>query len=168
MEQSRVVGVNGPGGKPGSGYAVAAHLVLTSAHVCPEPGNQVTVFQHGRPPCTARVVWRGTPEGRDDAALVLVDDPSWIPPCSSSGTRWGRLASSTPGTPCETWGLPNMVQQKGRPNDYLHPVGTLNFGDRSIGNRYVMNVDGHPPAPRADGASPWGASRVALCSVPIC
>lgn len=62
-----------------------------------------------------------------------------------------------------------MVQQKGRPNDYLHPVGTLNFGDRSIGNRYVMNVDGHPPAPRADGASPWGgASRVALCSVPIC
>ncbi|MFF3087638.1 tetratricopeptide repeat protein [Streptomyces nojiriensis] len=38
----------------------------------------------------------------------------------------------------------------------LQPSGTLNPGDRYVGNRYVMNLKEHPPAATADGSSPWG------------
>ncbi|MFE4633979.1 tetratricopeptide repeat protein [Streptomyces sp. NPDC056773] len=40
--------------------------------------------------------------------------------------------------------------------DTLQPSGTLNPGDRYVGNRYVMNLDQHPPAATADASSPWG------------
>jgi len=38
----------------------------------------------------------------------------------------------------------------------MQPSGTINPGDRYVGNRYVMSVDAHPPADRQDGSSPWG------------
>ncbi|MGW4807640.1 tetratricopeptide repeat protein, partial [Kitasatospora sp. NPDC004272] len=156
MERDRVVVVEGPDG-PGSGYAIAARLVLTSAHAVPAPGGRVPVFRPGRAAeHPARVLWRGTPGGRDDAALLLVEDPAWTPPASGTPLRWGRLATTRPGTPCETWGAPDLVQHPGRPTDQLHPSGTLNPGDRDIGNRYAMNLDGHPPEPAAPGRSPWG------------
>ncbi|MFG3055526.1 tetratricopeptide repeat protein [Kitasatospora sp. NPDC048239] len=156
MEKDRIVVVRGSGG-PGSGYVIAPHLVLTSAHVVPASGGGVSVFRPGRAALyTGQVVWRGTPEGRDDAALVLVEDSGWTPPDGGRPMRWGRLATILTGTPCETWGAPDLVQRKDRPTDTLHPTGTLNPGDREVGNRYVMNIDGHPPAPVGDGKSPWG------------
>ncbi|MEU2630398.1 tetratricopeptide repeat protein, partial [Kitasatospora sp. NPDC007106] len=156
MEKDRVVVVRGSGG-PGSGYVIAPRLVLTSAHVVPALGGDVSVFRAGKKPVhTGRVVWRGTPNGRDDAALVLMDEHGWIPPGDDRPVRWGRLATTRPGTRCEAWGSPDLVQRKDRPTDTEHETGWLNPGDREVGNRYVMNLDGHPPAPVGDGKSPWG------------
>ena len=60
-----------PPGGPGSGYVVAPRLVLTSAHVVRAIDTVVEVFRPGRVGTfTGRVVWCGTPAGRDDAALV--------------------------------------------------------------------------------------------------
>ncbi len=65
----------------GSGYVVAPRLVLTSAHATGEVDTRVTVFAAGAPETwSGVVVWRGAPGGRDDAALVAVDDPAWSPP----------------------------------------------------------------------------------------
>ncbi|WP_240677884.1 tetratricopeptide repeat protein, partial [Actinacidiphila soli] len=155
MDRARVVAVEGTGG-PGSGYVVAPRLVLTSAHAVPAPGGTVSLFRPGQVDrWSATVVWRGTPGGRDDAALVRVDDPAWAPP-PGAPVRWGRLATHRPGTACQAWGVPELVQRPGRATDTLQPSGTLNPGDRYVGNRYVMNLDQHPPHPTTDGTSPWG------------
>ncbi|MET7704058.1 tetratricopeptide repeat protein [Streptomyces sp. NPDC005485] len=155
MEHGRVVAVEGPDG-PGSGYVIAGRLVLTSAHGVPGEGQAVTLFRPGRPErWQGTVVWRGSPSGRDDAALIHLADPAWLPP-SGPAVRWGRLVTDRPGTPCEAWGIPELVQRPGRATDTLQPSGTLNPGDRQVGNRYVMNLDHHPPAATDDGASPWG------------
>ncbi|MEE1765327.1 tetratricopeptide repeat protein [Streptomyces sp. SP18BB07] len=155
MDRARVVAIDGGAG-PGTGYVLAPRLVLTSAHVAPEPGIPVTLFKPGQPDqWEATVIWRGTPGGRDDAALIRVDGTSWVPP-RSPPVRWGRLVTHRPGTPCEAWGVPEIVQRLGRATDTLQPSGTLNPGDRYVGNRYVMNLDQHPPAAARDGSSPWG------------
>ncbi|MFI8529908.1 hypothetical protein ACIGMX_06560 [Streptomyces aquilus] len=142
---------------------IATRLVLTSAHVVPAEGANVELFRPGqRQVYTALVVWRGEPGGRDDAALLRVDDPAWDPP-PGVPIRWGRLVTHRPGTPCETWGVPDVVQRPERPIDTLHPSGVINPGDRFVGNRYVMNLNQHPPAPTQDGTSPWsGLSGAAL------
>ncbi|MGW5449077.1 hypothetical protein [Streptomyces asiaticus] len=141
---------------PGSGYVIAPRLMLTSAHVVPELGAAASLFRPGQAPrWRGTVVWRGTPGGRDDAALVRIDDPAWAPP-PGGPARWGRLITHRPGTPCDAWGVPDLVQRPGRAVDTLHPSGTLNPGDRYVGNRYVMNLSQHPPVPAAEGNSPWG------------
>lgn len=161
MDRRRVVAVAGPKG-PGSGYVIASRLVLTSAHVVSEEDSVIQLFRPGQPQIyTALVVWRGEPGGRDDAALLRVDDPAWDPP--GLPIRWGQLVTDRPGTPCETWGVPEVVQRPERPIDTLHPSGSINPGDRFVGNRYVMNLNQHPPAPPQDGTSPWsGLSGAAL------
>ncbi|MEV6011059.1 tetratricopeptide repeat protein [Streptomyces sp. NPDC051976] len=160
MQRDRVVGVDGPRG-PGSGYVVGGRLVLTSAHVVPETGGTARVFRPGWPGThRSRVVWRGTPGGRDDAALLVVEDGDapreclWEP--VRGVVRWGRLATSRPRTPCESWGLADLVQRPGRAADTVQPVGTLSPGDRFVGNRYVMALDAQPPEPLPGGGSPWG------------
>ncbi|MEU0237284.1 tetratricopeptide repeat protein [Nocardiopsis sp. NPDC006198] len=138
----------------GSGCVIASHLLLTSAHVVPPPGGEVSFFTATDARVhTGRVTWRGTPGGMDDAALVEITDPGWAPP--PLRTRWGRLVTNRPGTPCHTWGYPDLVQRQGRPVETAQPSGTLNPGDRMIGHRYVMNISGHPPQWDRDG-SPWG------------
>ncbi|MFF4230069.1 tetratricopeptide repeat protein, partial [Streptomyces sp. NPDC001820] len=135
---------------------IAPRLVLTSAHVVPAPGGTVSMFHPGKTPSwTGTVVWRGTPGGRDDAALVRIDDPDWAP-LSGAPARWGRLVTHQPGTACEAWGMPELVQRPDRAVDTLQPSGTLNPGDRYVANRYVMSLAQHPPAPTADESSPWG------------
>ncbi|MFD0260199.1 hypothetical protein ACFVH7_18230, partial [Kitasatospora indigofera] len=135
---------------------IAPSLVLTSAHVAPDVGGTVSVYRPGQAGAyAARTVWRGSPGGVDDAALLLVDDTAWEP-VAGAGVRWGRLVTTRPGTACETWGIPDLVQREGRATDTLHPAGTLNPGDRDVGNRYVMNITTHPPDAREDGGSPWG------------
>ncbi|MER7568948.1 tetratricopeptide repeat protein [Streptomyces sp. NPDC097941] len=150
MNWDSVVAVTGADG-PGSGYLVGPRLVLTSGHVGRAEGRAVTVFRPGRPgEFAGTVVWCGTRGGRDDAALVLIDDPHWVP--AGEAAPWGRTVTHRTGISCACWGVPNLVQRPGRPVDVSQLSGRLNAGDRMVGDRYVMQLDGHPP----DGPSPWG------------
>jgi hypothetical protein len=111
----------------------------------------------------ARVVWRGTPGGRDDAALVLVDDPRWR--ASAGAVRWGQTVTCRPGIPCETWGYPEFMLRAGQAPDTAHPSGTINPGDRYVSDRYVLNLTGYPPT-AVSASSPWaGLSGAAVFSV---
>ncbi|MFG3012258.1 tetratricopeptide repeat protein [Streptomyces cinerochromogenes] len=148
-----MVTINGTG--PGSGYVVAPRLVLTSAHVVPEVGVTTSLFRPGKDVVyQAEVVWRGTPEGRDDAALLHVTDPAWQQP-DGGNARWGRTVTHRSNIACEAVGAPDVMQRPGRAVELSHASGTLNPGDRHIGNRYVMKLDSQPPESDTDG-SPWG------------
>ncbi|MFD5090423.1 trypsin-like peptidase domain-containing protein, partial [Amycolatopsis thailandensis] len=160
MERERVVAVSGPGGQ-GSGYVIAPQLVLTSAHVVTALEASVTVFRPGgRGTATARPVWCGTPAGRDDAALVLIDDPTWTP-LPDTWIAWGRTVTYQPGIPCQVWGRPQIVQRDAQPPDTSQVTGTLNPGSRIIADRYQIELDLFPP----EGNSPWaGMSGAAVFS----
>lgn len=162
MKRERLVAVGGPGG-PGSGYAIGPRLVLTSAHVAGRRGALVQVFRPGtRTVSGGVVVWCGTPGGRDDAALVEVDDAGWRPP-KGTGVRWGRLVTEQPGQPCETWGVPDVAQRPGVAVETAQLAGTVNPGSGYVANRHLMDLSPHPPAWPADGSSPWsGLSGAAM------
>ncbi|MGO1025697.1 tetratricopeptide repeat protein [Streptomyces rubiginosohelvolus] len=147
--------MTGPGG-PGSGYAVGGRLVLTSAHVVARADELVKVFQPGGAGTLGgRVVWCGTPSGRDDVALVLLDDdPTWQVPKAMVG--WGRMVTDRPGTTCQTWGAPDMAQRTGQPVEAAQLKGTINPGTGFAGNQYVMDLLQHPPRWSHEGTSPWG------------
>ncbi len=158
MELERVIAVRGPGG-PGSGYLVASRLVATSAHVVGAVGSQVEMFRPGRVrEFKGTVAWRGTPSGKNDAALVLIQDidgesPSGLP------IRWGRTVTFRPGLRCHTCGMPDIAQMPGKPAEVAQPSGTLNPGDGVIADRYVLSVDGPAPVSRShqtQSSSPWG------------
>ncbi|MFI5527527.1 tetratricopeptide repeat protein [Kitasatospora sp. NPDC051853] len=162
MEQERLAVVTGPGGH-GSGYAVGGRLVLTSAHVTGPVGTEVTVFHPvGTGTARARVLWAGTPKGRDDAALVLVDaSPHWQPP--TAPVLWGRLGTTIPGTPCETWGTPDEAQSAGPAVEASHLAGEMNPGSGFAGNQYVMDLRTPVSAWAGPGPSPWaGLSGAAV------
>ncbi|WP_017573780.1 S1 family peptidase, partial [Nocardiopsis halotolerans] len=148
----RIVRLAGTGA--GSGYVIAPRLVLTSAHVVPEVGGAVTFFTATDDTVyTGRVAWRGVPHGRDDAALVEVTDPAWLAP--SVRVRWGRLVTHAPGTPCHTWGYPDLAQQPGHAVETSQPAGVINPGNHFVGNHHVMDITAHPPQWKGQG-SPWG------------
>ncbi|MEU2026201.1 tetratricopeptide repeat protein [Streptomyces sp. NPDC016469] len=128
--------------------------MLTSAHVAAGAGERVEVFRPGRDGVRGgRVVWCGTPGGRDDAALVLLDDPAW----SSPGTvHWGRMVTDQPGAACRTWGVPDVAQQPGQPVEAVQAEGRINPGSGFVGNQYVMDLLQHPPQWSQGGSSPWG------------
>ncbi|MGW6898770.1 hypothetical protein ACWGF2_19490 [Streptomyces sp. NPDC054919] len=124
MNWDKVVAVTGSHG-PGSGYLVGPRLVLTSGHVGRAGGRAVTVFRPGRPgEFAGTVVWCGTPGGRDDAALVLLDDPHWVP--TGEATPWGRTVTHRTGISCACWGVPNLVQGHSR-EDLLVAAGVELF-----------------------------------------
>ncbi|MFI9452736.1 tetratricopeptide repeat protein, partial [Amycolatopsis sp. NPDC052450] len=158
MERERVVAVSGPGGD-GSGYVIAPRLVLTSAHVVTGAEASITVFRPGVPgTVTARPVWCGTPAGRDDAALVLIDDPMWAP-LLDAPTVWGRTVTYQPGIACHACGRPQIVQRDGRPADTAQVTGSLNPGSQIVADRYLIELDQFPP----EGNSPWaGMSGAAV------
>ncbi|OQQ17790.1 hypothetical protein B0675_12285 [Streptomyces sp. M41(2017)] len=148
-----MVAVDGADGQ-GSGYVISDHLVLTSAHVVPALGESAEFFQPGHAArYAAKVVWRGTPGGRDDAALLLIDDPAWQP-LKSSAIRWGRLVTSLPGSTCQTVGVPDMVQRSGRPVELWQATGTINPVTGRVDNRHVVTLTEHPP--QSTDGSPWG------------
>ncbi|MEV7121675.1 tetratricopeptide repeat protein [Kitasatospora griseola] len=156
MEASRLAGVTGVGG-PGSGYAVGGRLVLTSAHVTGPVGGRIEVFRPGGAgTAVGIVVWAGTPGGRDDAALVLVDEgPHWCPPAEP--VCWGRLVTRRPAAPCETWGVPEIAQRSGGGAVEAEQLsGTVNPGTGFVNNQYVLDLSTHPSHWRSDGTSPWG------------
>lgn len=77
--------------------------------------------------------------------------------------RWGRTVTHRPGIKCVTAGIPEVAQRPGQAVEMLQPSGTLNPGDRYVGDRYQVSLDQTPPAPREDGGSPWsGLSGAAL------
>ncbi|UJW32438.1 tetratricopeptide repeat-containing serine protease family protein [Saccharothrix sp. AJ9571] len=155
MEWERVAAVTGAD-RAGSGYVIGPSLVLTSAHVVDAEGVAVRVCRPGRAGDVAgRVVWCGTPGGRDDAALVRIEDPAWEP-LADQPVPWGRSVTYRPGIECVCWGAPELVQREGDPLEVSQLAGTLNPGDRMVGDRYVINLHTYPPAARADGGSPWG------------
>ncbi|QKW23850.1 trypsin-like peptidase domain-containing protein [Kitasatospora sp. NA04385] len=173
MLKDRVVVVGGRGSR-GSGYLVGPRLVLTSAHVV---GTAATVPL--KRPGTGRefratVVWRGSPGGRDDAALLHVDDDGWTPP-TSAGVRWGEFSTLRAGQPCEVMGTPDLVQYAGSPDGHAlgerkgfvetaHLTGAVNPGDSSVGNRYLLDLTKTPPQWPGAGL-PWaGLSGAALLS----
>ncbi|RSN53536.1 hypothetical protein DMH01_38150 [Amycolatopsis sp. WAC 04182] len=158
MERERVVAVSGLGGD-GSGYVIAPRLVLTSAHVVTGLEASVTVFRPGVPgTVTARPVWCGTPAGRDDAALVLIDDPAWTP-LPDTPIMWGRTVTYRPGIACRAWGRPRIAQRDGRPTDISQITGSLNPGSSIVADRYLIELDQFPP----EGDSPWaGMSGAAV------
>ncbi|MEU1350386.1 trypsin-like peptidase domain-containing protein [Streptomyces sp. NPDC005795] len=87
MHRQRVVAVEGSGGR-GSGYVIAPRLVLASAHVV-QGATETEVFRPGDgASCRAAVVWRGASGPRDDAALLSVTDPAWVPP-EGVAPGWG-------------------------------------------------------------------------------
>ncbi|MFE6713874.1 tetratricopeptide repeat protein, partial [Streptomyces sp. NPDC057695] len=101
------------------------------------------------------MVWAGTPGGRDDAALVLVDDsPHWRPP--TVPVVWGRPDTKRPGTPCETWGVPDEAQRKGQPVEAVQLGGEVNPGSGFVGNQYVMDLRTPGAGWPGAGTSPWG------------
>ncbi|MFE3391767.1 tetratricopeptide repeat protein [Kitasatospora indigofera] len=159
MEQLRVAGVTGPKGPgpgSGSGYAVGGRLVLASAHVTGPVGTRVKVFHPGAGgDAGGTVVWAGTPGGRDDAALVLVDDsPHWGPP--TAPVVWGRPDTKRPGTACETWGVPDEAQREDRPVEAAQLYGEVNPGSGFVGNQYVMDLRAPAAGWPDEGSSPWG------------
>ncbi|WP_224277532.1 tetratricopeptide repeat protein [Streptomyces sp. LS1784] len=154
--------MNGQGGR-GSGYAVGGRLVLTSAHVTGPTGTRVTVFHPaGTGSADGSVVWAGAPGGRDDAALVLVDDsPYWQPP--TAPVQWGRPDTTRPGTLCETWGVPDEAQRPDHAVDASHLRGEVNPGSGFVGNQYVMDLRTPVAGWTADGSSPFaGLSGAAV------
>ncbi|MFE7095215.1 hypothetical protein, partial [Streptomyces erythrochromogenes] len=163
MDREQVIGVRRAGGGPGSGYLVGPDLALTSAHVVGPVGDMVSLFRPGRAGMfQGRVVWRGTPGGRDDAALVKVTSVDWSP-AAGRPVRWGHLVTGNT-SECVTCGLPEAFQQP----DYAEtaqPTGKISVGDRSVGNRYVMQLN-HPLGAGSHAAgSPWGGlSGAALFS----
>ncbi|MFH8471254.1 tetratricopeptide repeat protein [Streptomyces sp. NPDC018000] len=147
--------MTGPGGL-GSGYVVGGRLVLTSAHVVARTAARVEVFQPGGIHTWAGVVvWCGTPGGRDDAALVLLDDDPHRQALAPA-VRWGRLVTDRPGTGCEIWGLPDVAQQPGAGAEAVQLQGRMNAGSGFVGNRHVIDLLQHPPRWGQDGTSPWG------------
>ena len=142
----------------GSGYVIGPRLVLASAHCTPSVGGDVVVQLPAREPpgeYRARVIWRGTPEKADDAALLYIADEAWVP-INGAPLRWGRLVTDPPGVACESWGYPQVVQRKGSPELSWHPSGRVTAARRAGGERYVMQVEGQPPEQLEDDASPWG------------
>ncbi|NNH75849.1 tetratricopeptide repeat protein [Nocardia uniformis] len=163
MEWGQVFGVTGAGS--GSGYLIAPRLVLTSAHVVGENGTAVSVYRPGKKNTfSGLVVWRGTSGGRDDAALVHLEDPRWTLPALTP-VVWGRTVTYQPGIACRTWGLPQFVQRTGQHADVEQPSGTLNPGDRIVSDRYVVHFDAYPPSQPSESqsGSPWaGMSGAAV------
>ncbi|MEU1782224.1 tetratricopeptide repeat protein [Streptomyces abikoensis] len=173
MSSDLMVGVDGPEGL-GSGYVIAPGLVLTSAHVVPAVGGAVTFFRPGKDgQYAATVAWRGTPGGRDDAALLHFDDrfedghpDTDGAPRPVAPVRWGRLVTHRPATGCETWGLPAVVQREHQAVEILHEQGTVNRADRSVNNRYLMRLTERAAPctdPSGQAISPWaGLSGAAM------
>lgn len=60
-------------------------------------------------------------------------------------------------------GFTQWAQRPGRAAETWQPSGTLNPGNRYVGDRYVLSLDTFPPARPEDGVSPWaGLSGAAL------
>src|SRR5690349_23280399 len=143
MDADRVLAVTSPAGDC-SGYVIGPRLALTSAHGTPRVGDTVTVtaLSDGQPR-TGTVIWRGSPGGRDDAALIKIADERWRPRTGS--VRWGRLVTNEPSTPGVSWGFPSWLRAGAEAAEAWQPSGTLNPGIGYTRHRYQLSLTVHPP-----------------------
>ncbi|MEQ4714885.1 trypsin-like peptidase domain-containing protein [Nonomuraea sp. B19D2] len=144
----------------GSGFLVAPSLVLTSAHVVEDVGQEVTVGRAGQE-SAGIVVWRRR-SGAVDAALIRVPGAEEGP--GRRPVRWGRLTGTRPGVPCQATGYPRAQREEGgRWEEQLS--GHVNPGTAASAGRYEIHVDDSLPRPGAPGESPWaGMSGAAVLS----
>lgn len=152
--RARVVEVLRKGGSGrGSGYVVAADLVLTAAHVVNED-TDVGIVAGGKE-LPGVVAWR---DATLDAALVRVPGRPW----DGVDTRWATLAGVRR-VPCIVIGYPRAqqadagVRVEEQISGFIMPVTGSRIG------RYAINVVSALPYESARVGSPWaGMSGAAV------
>lgn len=159
----------------GSGYVVAARLVLTAAHVIVAgPAGHRSFHalatsedirlraEHADTLFSGRVVWRG--RGEDlDVALVEITDETW-PKDPVTPVRWGRTTCQKTRVDCVAAGFPQALRLPDHRREREQLSGRINpaTGDKS--GQYHVQVD-DAPARHMDDDSPWaGMSGAALFS----
>jgi len=157
----------------GTGYLIAARLVLTAGHVLAGgPGSRAEVRCPDAGPggFVASVRWRQV-TGAVDAALAEIDDPAWVPPPSWSAgrgmQRFGELVTTVPGQPATARGFPRLQRESGgRFDEQVH--GRISPGTGELAGRYEIVSDDPLPAPAGDGRSQWaGMSGAAVFCGPL-
>ncbi|MGQ0479492.1 MAG: trypsin-like peptidase domain-containing protein [Pseudonocardia sp.] len=123
----------------GSGYLLAARLVLTAAHVvAPDhrPLSKVRIRAEGSDLVDAEVRWHRWEDGVD-VALVEITDPRWAEPTWPHPVWWGRLVTTRPGLSCEAIGFPSVVATP-RMRDSHQARGVLNPGSLVKSGLYAV------------------------------
>ncbi|MFI1365249.1 serine protease [Streptomyces griseochromogenes] len=159
----------------GSGYVVAARLVITAAHVIvAHPAGDRSFHtlassqdirlraEHADTLFSGSVVWRG--QGEDlDVALIEITDEAW-PKDPVTPVRWGRTTCQKTRVDCVAIGFPQVLRLADLRREREQLSGSINpaTGDKS--GQYHVQVD-DAPARHMDGDSPWaGMSGAALFS----
>ncbi|MFJ5035495.1 hypothetical protein ACIQB5_47540 [Streptomyces sp. NPDC088560] len=154
-------------GRYGSGYLVAADLVLTAAHVIEDAvrvGTRVQVQPLDATdaeswlPC--EVAWIRDDDGVDAALLRITAAPGRAPAVPEV-QRWGRLTGTDPGISWQAVGFPDAAPDVAGLRESEHLSGTLNPGSRRRGRRYAALISATAPGDLGD--SPWsGTSGAAM------
>ena len=159
----------------GSGYVVAARLVLTAAHVIvarpagPRSFHTLATSQdirlraeHVDTLFSGRVVWRGEGENLD-VALVEITDEAW-PKAPATPVRWGRTTCQQTRVDCTAAGFPQVLRLPDRWRDREQLSGCINPATGDTSGQYHIQVD-NAPRRHMDADSPWaGMSGAALFS----
>ncbi|WP_432994005.1 trypsin-like peptidase domain-containing protein [Dactylosporangium sp. CA-233914] len=150
---ARVVEVLRDGAGRGSGYAIAADLVLTAAHVVADDA-EVRVIA-GDEELRGTVLWR---DPELDAALVRASARRW----DGVGTRWGILSGVHP-VSCTAIGYPRVQKTSNGVRAEEHIAGFIMPAAAHRVGRYAVNVTSALPYDLPRGDSPWsGMSGAAL------
>ncbi|GAA2642596.1 hypothetical protein GCM10010399_90710 [Dactylosporangium fulvum] len=152
--QARVVEVRRAGGTGrGTGYAVAADLVLTAAHVVADDTDVRVGGGDGELPGT--VAWRDTTL---DAALVRVPARPW----DGIDTRWATL-SGVRAVPCTAIGYPKVQKADDGTRVEEAVAGFIMPATGHRIGRYAINVTSALPYEPKRTDSPWsGLSGAAV------
>ncbi|WP_342215102.1 serine protease [Nocardia abscessus] len=150
----------------GTGYLVAAGLVLTAAHVVTTPEGDVyesiSVNLPGCSPVSGTIVW-WRKDVRVDAALIRLSlqQDEYI----SLPVRYGRFVTSQPNQHVEAIGFPRL-QKVESARDQEHLAGLLSPATGAVSGRYeIISTAPRPAASSGDRASPWaGMSGAAAFS----
>ncbi|MEU1311848.1 NACHT domain-containing protein [Streptomyces cinnamoneus] len=154
------------GARQGSGVLLTPELVLTSAHILSGSDRAGVVAPAGDGGVVVCDVLWSSVLFQCDAALLKARSPV-VPADRLPPFRWAALGGQQMVPGCTVLGFP-QVQRYGE--DDLEAVqipGTLTPLSGRMRGRYVVQVDGHPPAPLPDG-SPWaGLSGGPLFAGPV-
>lgn len=149
-------------GRTGSGYLLAARLVLTAAHVVGDNGSARVMVVRGSGAQQCEVVWRRH-DAECDAAL-LVSRRALVQPEAAARLQpvtWARLTDESP-VRCQAMGFPRAQRGQGRNLDVEHIECALRPASGIVRGRYVLDVKDVSPE-LASGRSPWeGMSGAAL------
>ena len=141
------------GRSQGSGYLLTRGLVLTAAHLLgDDPPEVVLPFGGGRVTCD--VVW-SRHEDDCDAALLLLSRPARRGLDSQPNLGWVRIDDLAPRPDAFAIGYPHAQRDGSGELESEQLVGTLKPGTGLLTSRHVLDSVHAPPAPRADGGSPW-------------